>query len=573
MNHLKNAKSLYLKQHQDNPVHWHEWSPETLAKAQKENKPILLSSGYSACHWCHVMAHESFEDPETAALMNMHFINIKIDREERPDLDMIYQQALSLTGEAGGWPLTMFLNPKGDAFFGGTYFPPKPMHGRPDFKTILTGIASSWETEQDKIEYNSIAIRQALTEESIAIQGQLPDEAVFKKAAEHLITGFDPKHGGFGSAPKFPQVSLLEFMWKYGHISDDDIYRKAILITLDNICQGGLYDHVGGGFFRYATDDIWLVPHFEKMLYDNALMIQILTAAYQSTKNRLYKTRITETINWLFSEMSLPDTPCFASAIDADSCTADDKKSEGAYYLWTKPEIDSVIGANNPEFNKIYGVLDVGNTILNRINHQAIFNEKKEADLRSSLDSLKNLRDKRPKPTRDDKVLTDWNAMMAVALIDAGEAFQNPKWIKHAENIFEALIQDICHCHIEGQATSRAMLDDYAWLMLCAIKLERFNDAKVLLKQANASFLDTEKGGYFIADKTAKDTVIPIKTANDTATPSANATMIKVLNILDVEACAALIKTFSGEVPNAPFALGGYLSGCFDYHLQNKTNK
>ena len=577
MNQLKNTKSLYLRQHSDNPVSWFEWTEAAFKHAEKENKPILLSIGYSTCHWCHVMAHESFEDAETAALINENFISIKVDREERPDIDLMYQQVLAVTGEPGGWPLTVFLTPKGEAFFGGTYFPPKPMYGRPSFKDILKGVASSWAQEQDKIEYNVAAISQALKQESQSKSGDMPDQSNLDSTVMKLISGFDPKHGGFGSAPKFPQVPLIDFVWSYSKKSDDDIFRKASLITLDNICQGGLYDHIGGGFFRYSTDEKWLVPHFEKMLYDNALIIPLLTDAYVSTKNPLYKARVFETIDWILSDMSLSDTPCLAAALDADN-----DEGEGAYYTWAKQDVDDALGIDAIEFDKIYDVTDSGNwqesIILNRLAHQPFFNEKKEGQLRAALNTLKEIRNKRSKPARDDKVLTDWNAMAVIALIKAAKVFDKPEWIDRAKQIFDALNKEIVHCRIDGEVTSKALLDDYIWVMSAAMNLYQTDFDKTYIdcaidiyNQIKSEFSDVDKGGFFLS----RDAIAEhrIKTINDTAIPSANAVLIHTLTDLAAltldqkiaQDAEDLIKTFAGEIDLAPFAMGGYLSGIHRY--------
>lgn len=563
MNQLKTAKSAYLQDHADNPVHWHVWSDETLEKARAENKPILLSGGYSACHWCHVMAHESFEDTETAELMNEHFINIKLDREERPDLDHMYQQALSLMGEPGGWPLTMFLTPKGEPFFGGTYFPPEPKFGRPAFKQILQGIADSWQNEQETVQYNVEAMMGALRQESEAKSGAMPEEYDFKDAAQKLISGFDPKHGGFGSAPKFPQVPLLSFMLKYAEKSDDDIYRKASLITLDNLCQGGIYDHLNGGFFRYATDERWLVPHFEKMLYDNALLIRHLTAAHRMNPSRLYKGRVFETVKWLFDDMTLDDGICFAASQDADTDGV-----EGGFYIWNKSDIDTALGIDAHDFDTVYDVTDAGNwqgkVILNRLKHQGMFNEKKEARLDEMKQTLKTLRDKRTKPARDSKRLTDWNAMTAVALIEAGKYFEQTDWVQRGQAVFKALKDHIVHCRIDGEDTAPAMLEDYAWMILLAIKCDDMQTAQELYKTAQANFHDAEGGGFFMgADHNAP---LRIKTVNDSAMPAGNAVMVEALSHLSPEQAADLIKCFAGEIKIAPYAMGGFLAAAFDFY-------
>jgi uncharacterized protein YyaL (SSP411 family) len=580
MNQLKTAHSPYLLQHQDNPVDWYQWGTEAFEAARSQNKPILLSVGYSSCHWCHVMAHESFENPDTAGLMNELFINIKLDREERPDIDHIYQQALALTGEPGGWPLTMFLTPKGEPFFGGTYFPPHSMYGRPGFPDVLKGIADSWKNERDKIDYNIEALVQGLKQEARAKAGDLPTQDKIDRTAQKLISGFDPKYGGFGAAPKFPQLPLMDFLWRYSLYSTDSIYRKACLITLDNICQGGIYDHIGGGFYRYSTDEYWLVPHFEKMLYDNALMIRLLTAVYPDTQSRLYKMRISESIDWLLSEMKLENSELFATALDADSKDENGNKGEGLYYTWMASDIDRLL-ESDIDFKKIYDVREEGNwngaVILNRLRHQEVFNDKKEARLKDQRDMLKNARAKRPRPQRDDKALTDNNAMLVTALAEAGRCFDRQDWVDQAIATYNALKTEtpLPHARIGDTVTATALLDDYAWMINAATCLYQvtlseayLEDAKSYLAIVEDSFRDHEDGGYFMTAHKADDVLLQTKTINDTAVPSGNAVLLQALVDLAALTDDAKIKStaddlftgFGGEIDLSPYAMGGYLS-------------
>jgi uncharacterized protein YyaL (SSP411 family) len=318
-NSLGTATSPYLLQHRENPVHWQQWSAETLAAAQAAQKPILLSVGYAACHWCHVMARESFEDPAIAALMNEHFVNIKIDREERPDLDAIYQHALALLGEQGGWPLTMFLTPAGEPFWGGTYFPPTPRFGRPGFPDVLRTLAEVWRSEPEKVEKNVGALRDALARIAAPQPGGgMIAREIMDRIAERLTQEVDPVDGGIGGAPKFPQVGIFELIWRGYRRTGDAAMRDAVIRTLDHIAQGGIYDHLGGGFARYTVDRRWLVPHFEKMLYDNAQLVELLTEVWQETRSPLYEQRICETIEWLARAMTHQEGGFFSS-LDADS--------------------------------------------------------------------------------------------------------------------------------------------------------------------------------------------------------------------------------------------------------------
>ena len=335
--------SPYLLQHKDNPVHWRPWGPAALAEAAAANKPILLSVGYAACHWCHVMAHESFEDPATAAVMNDLFVNIKVDREERPDIDQIYMAALHATGEQGGWPLTMFLTPDGRPIWGGTYFPPTARYGRPGFVDLLREVSRLYRDEPDVIANNAGAIMAHLAKPS-ATDPVVLDRTLLDHASARLLQFMDPVHGGTNGAPKFPQASLLKFLWRATFRTGDVRYRDIVLLTLRQISAGGIYDHIGGGFSRYSVDDHWLVPHFEKMLYDNAQLMELLTHAWLATGDTLFKSRIEETVAWLTREMLLSGG-AFAASLDADS-----DGHEGRFYVWTRDEVIAVLGEGEGAF-------------------------------------------------------------------------------------------------------------------------------------------------------------------------------------------------------------------------------
>src|SRR5215469_4910453 len=411
-NRLGDETSPYLLQHKDNPVHWRAWGEEALADAKAQDKPILLSVGYAACHWCHVMAHESFENPAIAGLMNDLYINIKVDREERPDLDAIYQHALALLGEQGGWPLTMFLSPDGEPFWGGTYFPPEPRWGRPGFAQVLQGIAQTFRAEHDKVEKNVLPLRDV-----------------------------DPLNGGIGTAPKFPQCGIFELLWRGWKRSRQAPFRDAVLRTLTTICQGGIYDHLGGGFARYSVDARWLAPHFEKMLYDNAELIDLLTLVWQEVRDPLYAQRVAETIGWLEREM-VTSSGGFASSLDADS-----EHEEGKFYVWSAAEIDSLLGDDSAVFKDFYDVSPDGNweghNILNRLDHPALADEATETMLARCREKLFAVRIPRVRPGLDDKVLADWNGLMIAALAHAGLVFQRPDWLALAERGFAFVERDM----------------------------------------------------------------------------------------------------------------------------------
>src|SRR5690349_12880772 len=369
VNRLSEATSPYLLQHKDNPVDWWAWGEEALAEAKRTNRPILLSVGYAACHWCHVMAHESFEHPEIAALMNKLFVNIKVDREERPDLDQIYQQALALLGQQGGWPLTMFLTPEGRPFWGGTYFPSTSRWGRPGFADVLTTLAETYAQEPDKVQKNVDGLREAMAKLAAPQAGGAISMAITDRIAERLLEEVDLRQGGIGSAPKFPQVPLFHLFWRAFKRTKDERFKEAVAITLTRMSQGGIYDHLGGGFARYSVDANWLVPHFEKMLYDNAELIGLLTLVWQETRDPLYATRVREIAGWLEREMlAAPNDAgdcAFAASLDADS-----EGEEGKFYVWTEAEIDEVLGSESAFFKQQYDVSADGNweghTILNR---------------------------------------------------------------------------------------------------------------------------------------------------------------------------------------------------------------
>ena len=394
-NRLGSETSPYLLQHENNPVHWWAWGDEALAEAKRLDKPILLSVGYAACHWCHVMAHESFEDDETARVMNAHFINIKVDREERPDIDAIYMEALHLMGEQGGWPLTMFLTPEGEPFWGGTYFPKQAKYGRPSFCMVLEEVARIYREEPETVRNNTGVITKHLRQRSLSEGGgeafTLEDLKLF---AGKLVQIVDMRKGGVQGAPKFPQVSLFDFLWRAGLAFDFEPARRAVEVTLLNICQGGIYDHLGGGFARYSVDDKWLVPHFEKMLYDNAQLIMLMTHVWRETRSPVLAERISETVDWVFREMTVTGGG-FASSLDADS-----EGEEGKYYVWGRNEIFEVLGDERAaDFAAVYDVSAGGNfeakNILNRLEAKDFLGEDSENMLKTSRNVLLSSRTSR----------------------------------------------------------------------------------------------------------------------------------------------------------------------------------
>jgi uncharacterized protein len=564
--------SPYLRQHRDNPVHWRAWGPEAFAEAEAADKPVLLSIGYAACHWCHVMAHESFEDEAIARLMNELFVSIKVDREERPDIDGIYQHALQMLGEQGGWPLTMFLTPEAEPFWGGTYFPNQPRYGRPSFPQVLTRIAEIYHQERDKVAKNATALKEGLGRLARSESGGQISIEILDKVADELIKLIDTVHGGVGGAPKFPQVPILELLWRAYKRSGRPALRDAVKVSLDRMCQGGIYDHVGGGFARYSVDAFWLVPHFEKMLYDNAQLIDILTLAWQETGSPLYAERVAETVDWLMREMVV-EGGGFAGTLDADS-----DGEEGKFYVWTEAEIDAALGDEAARFKEAYDVRPGGNwegkTILNRTNRPDRGDAAHEAALKASRDKLLKIREDRVRPGLDDKVLADWNGLMIASLANAGLVFARPGWIEAAAAAFafvrDAMTVDGRLRHSwRGAPAHPATLDDYANMTRAAVALFEATGDGVYLNQAEAWVETVEAhyrdpaGGYFVSADDVEDVLVRQKMAHDNATPAGNAVLVGVFarlyyltgNAAHRGRAEALIAAFSGELKRNVFSL------------------
>ena len=542
-NLLAEETSPYLLQHKDNPVHWQPWNGDTLALAKRENKPILLSVGYAACHWCHVMAHESFEDEAIAGLMNELFVNIKVDREERPDIDVIYQSALGMMGEHGGWPLTMFLTPDAEPFWGGTYFPSTTRYGRPGFPDLLQSVAKTFRTENAKVTENAAALRRGLEKLAIPEGGGRLTMDGLNEAAAMILRYVDSVRGGTQGAPKFPQPTTFQFLWQAHKRHDGPVFGQAVTVTLDNICQGGIYDHLGGGFARYSTDEVWLAPHFEKMLYDNALLIDLLTDVWQVTGTPLYRVRVQETIAWAHREMrSSEDGPfAFTSALDADS-----EGEEGKFYVWTEAEIDEGLGPDAPAFKEAYDVTPHGNwegkTILNRSHDLRFGPDDAEEGLRDCREKLLKIRDGRIRPQRDDKVLADWNGLMIAAMAKAGAVFDEPAWIDTAEAVFDfvtgAMTSDgrLRHVWCAGRPHHPAVLDDYANMSRAALVLHGVTGKGDYLARAqawteivNTHYWDGDAKGYFLGADDTDDIIQRSKPVHDNAVPSGNGVMADVL--------------------------------------------
>ncbi|MHA1538754.1 MAG: thioredoxin domain-containing protein [Alphaproteobacteria bacterium] len=583
-NRLGGETSPYLLQHKDNPVHWRPWGKPALAEAKASGKPVMISIGYAACHWCHVMAHESFENAETAALMNELFVNIKVDREERPDIDSFYQHALQLLGEHGGWPLTMFLTAEGEPFWGGTYFPGEAKYGRPGFRDVLRQISRIYKEEPDKVSANAAAINGALAQLAEADAGDLPGIDTIDGVASQLLKMVDSVNGGIGGAPKFPQVPIFELLWRAYKRGLGPQYRNAVTLTLDRMCQGGIYDHLGGGFARYSVDNYWLAPHFEKMLYDNAQLIDLLTLVWQETGNPLYEQRIAETIGWLQREMVI-GRGGFAGSLDADS-----EGEEGRFTVWTLPEIDAVLGPEAAFFKEAYDVGAAGNwegkTILNRGKRPALGGKAEEARLAEARAKLLAVRDKRVRPGLDDKVLADWNGLAIAALCNAGLVFERPEWIEAAVSAFDFVLEEMIvdgklqHSWCAGRPAHPATLDDYANLCRAALALHEVRGDDRYISQAIAwigilesGYADSGangEGGYFFTAADVDDVSVREKTALDNAAPAGNATLIGVLARLYYltgkktyrTGAENLVRAFSGGLQRNIFSHATLLNNC-----------
>ncbi len=584
-NRLAHETSPYLLQHKDNPVQWWAWGPEALAEAKRTGKPILLSVGYAACHWCHVMAHESFEDQGTADVMNGLYVNIKVDREERPDIDAIYMSALHRLGEQGGWPLTMFLDSDAKPFFGGTYFPKQSQYGRPAFVSVLLQIAQLYQEEPERIQGNVDGLMAALQERAPSRAGFTATEAMVQDLVTRITNAVDKEHGGLRGAPKFPQWNVLWLLWRGAMRFNDDAAKEAVVTTLTHICQGGIYDHLGGGFARYSVDEFWLVPHFEKMLYDNALLLDLLTEVWRETQEPLFARRISETVNWLKREM-IADGGGFAASLDADS-----EGEEGKFYVWPASEIAEVLGAEDAAFcASVYGVTPHGNfeghTILNRLSNLALLSDDDEKRLGEMRCKLFARRAPRIRPGWDDKVLSDWNGLMIGALARAGVVFEKPEWIALADTAFDFVSKQMSrdqnrlwHSARGGRCTAPATASDYANMIFAAIRLLQVKGDARYLDQAiawsrtlDARHRDGKDGGYFTAADDTDDVIVRLKSANDDAVPSANT--IHLSNLIALSALTGdaaydsrareLYVAFQGDIAQGPVGHCGLLAASLD---------
>ena len=565
-NRLARESSPYLLQHKRNPVDWWPWGPQALAEAKGTNKPILLSVGYAACHWCHVMAHESFEDAEVAAVMNELFVNIKVDREERPDIDQIYMSALHMLGEQGGWPLTMFLTPAGEPFWGGTYFPKTARYGRPAFVDVLREVARLFREEPSRIEHNRQALMERLSERARP-QGRIViDRAELDTLAQRIATVIDPVHGGLKGAPKFPQAALFELLWRAGERAGETRYFGLVELTLERISNGGIYDHLGGGFSRYSVDERWLVPHFEKMLYDNAQLLELLALAFAHSQTPLFRDRARQTVEWLAREMTAGGG-AFCASLDADS-----EGEEGKFYVWSLAEIEQALGsADAAFFASHYDVTPAGNfeghTILNRLKEPQSADPAVEGRLAALRAKLLAVRDQRVRPGLDDKILADWNGQMIAALVNAGTLLGEHAWIDMAARAFAFIAETMSrgdrlgHSWRDGKLTFPGLASDFAAMIRAALALYEATADRAYLDRALAwqQAFDRHYGdpaGYFLTADDAEGLVVRPAPTHDEAVPNHNAlaaqNLIRLATLAGEDRWrAAADRLFDGVLPKA----------------------
>lgn len=560
-NRLADSSSPYLRQHAEQPVDWYPWGDEAFARARREDKPVFLSIGYSACHWCHVMAHESFDDPETAAQLNQDFVCIKVDREEHPDVDQLYQQALQLFDEGGGWPLSMFLLPTGEPFFGGTYFPPQDRYGRPSFRRVLSALLLAYRTEPTKVKEHGGKLKEALLDVQRQASGvetgaHLPTDLI-QRIGVRLAENIDRREGGFGSAPKFPNPTALSLLLRsYARSGDLDDVRPALL-TLTKMASGGIYDHLGGGFARYSTDDKWLVPHFEKMLYDNALLLRlygqaqaVLVAIGQDVLATRYRRVIDETVGWLRRQMSAQGGGFYA-ALDADS-----EGVEGKYYVWNPEEVAALVGSDQAALlTRCYDVVPGGNwsdphghgpenaSILHMIDQPR--DDEEDQLLREAKATLLQARDRRIPPGTDDKILTGWNALTISALATCGLLLDRSDLTELAKNTADFVLRSLrtadgklLRTYKAGEAKLAATLDDHAFLTDALIQLaQATQDASYLLvaqsltEAALRDLYDSDSHSFFVGPAETDGVALPARpvSLHDSAIPSGMAVMCQNL--------------------------------------------
>jgi len=601
-NLLKYEKSPYLLQHAGNPVWWYPWGEKAFAKAKKEDKPIFLSIGYSTCHWCHVMEQESYSDPRIAKILNDNFVAIKVDREERPDIDNIYMKAVEAMIGSGGWPLNVFLTPDLKPFYGGTYFPPINRWGQPGLDTVLTQIAQKWKTQKASLRAQAFDEIQA-SASGLSNRANALNQGTLKNAYEQLRSNFDDRYGGFVGIMKFPSSHMLSFLLRYWNRSHDPQALVMVEKTLQAMSDGGIHDQIGGGFHRYSTDPFWHVPHFEKMLYDQAILSMAYLEAYQATGKKEYADVVRNILDYVLRDMTSPDG-AFYSAEDADSRDETGKTREGAFYLWTADEIAHVVGKEDAAIFDYYFGVEVGGNmrgdfagknilyVSHSIEQTAQRFGKSSGEIQAILQQAKAKllarRTQRPRPFRDDKVLTDWNGLMITSFASAAQALEEPRYAQAAQKAGNFLLAKmkrsdgrLMHRYREGEAAIPAFLDDYAFFTqgLLSLYETTFNpqylqQAKFLADEMIRLFADKITGGFFFSAKDDQALILRTKDAYDGAMPSGNSVAALVLGQLGrlmVEsryenAARATTDTFSAEMMSSPTGFT-YMLSAFDYLL------
>ena len=546
-NRLATATSPYLLQHKDNPVAWRPWGPEALAEARDSGKPILLSVGYAACHWCHVMAHESFEDRDVAEVMNTHFVNIKVDREERPDIDQIYMNALHALGEQGGWPLTMFLTSEAEPFWGGTYFPKTARWGRPGFVDVLLAVSKSYQSDRSRIDQNRDGLMAHLRTVPSGEDVSLP-RGLATTAGLKLADMIDPVSGGTKGAPKFPQASVMELVWRAALRSGDKAARNGCILSLERMSNGGIYDHIGGGLSRYSVDERWLVPHFEKMLYDNAQYLTHLalvgSAELTPGNDALFRRRIEETAAWLEQEMRVDGA--YAASLDADT-----DGEEGRTYVWTPDQVVDVLGgADAVAFNRVYDISPAGNfegkSIPNRLTRTDDPDDPTDEEtLQGWRERLLEVRNTRAQPGRDDKILADWNGLLIAGLVRAADHVSRESLYETAARTYRFILDTmmtetgLAHAYRAGTMVAPGFFTDHAALMVAAVTLAEaapdpktadgyLADAKRLADLLHRHY-SHDRGGYYMTSDAAEGLIVRPYSAYDEATPNGNAMAAEAL--------------------------------------------
>ena len=590
-NRLIDETSPYLLQHAHNPVDWYPWGTEALDRAKTENKPILLSIGYSACHWCHVMERESFENPDTATLMNDNFINIKVDREERPDLDDIYQKAVqAFIGRGGGWPLTAFLTPEQEPFYGGTYFPPVPRYKMPAFSDLLVGIAEAYRDKQADVRQNIQQVTAALRRIGTPQSSDGPlDSALIDDAVKGFAGFYEPVDGGFGAGPKFPTAQPFQLLLRHYHRTQTETSRDMTLHSIRKIAAGGVYDHLGGGFHRYSVDSKWLVPHFEKMLYDNAQLIRLYLDGWRFTQTPRFRQVVEETLEYVHREMISPEGG-FYTAQDADS-----EGVEGKYFVWTPGEVNAVLGLDlGAEMCRIYDVTESGNfegnAILNRIASSDLDEQEMariETLLAPARKQLLAAREPRIKPQRDDKILTGWNGLMISGVLDAYQTLGDPSYLTMAENALDFLLAEayknghLYRTVTNGQGKLNGYLDDYAFLTAALLDAyeSTFDDkylatARELTSMMVEQFWDSQAGGCFFTANNHEVLIQRMKSGSDGPIPSGNA--VAAMNFLRLfsltgeqtyhDRAEKTLKLFRAEMDNNGYGSAAMLNA-LDFYL------